>query len=87
MIVNDIGSYSSELHVVEVSQLQLFTDVLTPSGVEGYQIGEEMGAHGALDHVGIVEHLLVVVAFHPAAGSFNIFAVILQNLVNFFVLV
>ena len=69
-------SYSSEFDVVVVCQLKFFADVLAPGGVEGDQIWEEMGAHWSLDHVRVVKHFLVVIAFHPTTCSFNIFAII-----------
>ena len=65
-----------------VGQLQLLSDVLLPSGVECHQLGEEVGPHRSFDHVGAVEHLFVVVTFHPSAGSLHILAIVQQNLVR-----
>lgn len=67
--------------------MQFLADVLPPGGIEGYQFGEEVGAHGSFDHVGVVERLLVVVAFHSAAGSFNILSQVHQDLVELCILV
>ena len=70
-----------------VGELQFFANVLFPGGIEGDKFWEEVGSHGSFDHVGIVEWLFVVVALHPAAGAFNIFAVVHQDLVQLLVLV
>lgn len=70
-----------------VGQLQLLSDVLLPGRVEGHQFWEEVGSHGSFNHVGVVEHFLVVVTFHPSAGSLHVLAVVQQNLVQLFVFV
>jgi len=70
-----------------VGELQFFANVLFPGGIEGHQFWEEVGSHGSFDHVGIVEGFFVVVAFHPAAGPFDILAVVHQHLIQFLVLV
>ena len=77
----------SECDIVEVGQLQLLSDVLSPCGIEGHQFWEEVGAHGSFDHVGVMEWFLTVVAFHAAAGSLDVLAVVHQNLIQFFVFV
>jgi len=46
-----------------------------------------VSAHGSLDHVRSMEHLLVVITFHPSTGSLNVFAVVFQNFVDFFILI
>lgn len=70
-----------------VGELQLLANVLPPGGIEGDQFGEEVGPHWSFDHVGVVERLLVVVAFHSATGSFNILAQVHQDLIDLCILV
>ena len=75
------------MYVVVVGQLQLFSDVLFPGRVEGYQGGVEVSAHNAFREVGGVEHLAIVVAFHPSAGSLYILAVVHKDIVDLALLV
>lgn len=70
-----------------VGELQFLPDVLPPGGVEGDQFREEVGPHGSFNHVGVVEGLLVVIAFHPAASSFNILAQVHQDLIELGILI
>lgn len=77
----------SEDDVVDVGELEFLADVLLPGGVEGDELGEEVGAHGALDHVGGVELLAAVVALHASAGALHVLAVVGQNGVQLLVLV
>jgi hypothetical protein len=74
--------FVSELDIVVVGQLKFFADVLFPGGVEDDQLGEEMSAHYAFGEVGGMEGLAVVVAFHPAAGAFHVFAIVHQHAVD-----
>ena len=72
---------------MEVGQLQLFSDVLLPSGIEGHQLREEVSSHGSFNHVGIVEWLLAVIALHATAGAFHVLAVVDKHLVQLLVFV
>jgi len=70
---------------VEVGELELFTNVLLPSGIQSDKFGEEVSSHWPFDHVGVMQKMLVMISFHSAASSFNIFAVILKNLIQLFI--
>ena len=77
----------SEFNVVQVCQLQLLADVLSPSWVESHQIWEEVRTHWAFNHVGWVKHFLAVIAFHSAACTLHILAIVLQNFVNLLIFI
>jgi len=77
----------SELHIIVVGKLQLFTNALLPGWVNGHQFGEEVSSHWSFDHVDLMEWLSAVIAFHSSACSFNILTIILQHLVDFHVII
>ena len=77
----------SESHIVVIGQLKLFSDVLSPSWVQGDEFGEEMSSHGAFDHVWAVERFLIMISFHSSAGSLNVLSVLGQNCIKFLVFI
>lgn len=72
----------SESNIVEVSELELLTNVLLPSWIQCDKFGEEMSSHGSFNHVRTMQKMLVMISFHSSACSFNIFTIILENLVQ-----
>lgn len=70
-----------------VGELEFLSDVLLPSGIEGDQFWEKVSPHGSLNHVRVMEGLLVVISFHSSTCSFNILAVVDQHFVQLLILI
>lgn len=78
---------SSELNVMVVCQLKLFSDILFPGGVKSHHLWIKMTPHWCFNHVDVMECLSVMVTLHSSASTLNILSIGQKNIINFFILI